>query len=70
MKNASRARKEHTKNKRGPNQPIVDKDEIQNTNDERIDEDFPGYPHHPSKEADLHNGSGGAFEGTENPGRA
>ena len=32
------------------NTPITDKQDIQNTSDKRIDQDFPGYPHAPSKE--------------------
>jgi hypothetical protein len=63
-------------------QPIRNESEVQESNDERIDEDFPGYPHHPSKEktinpknlhdrrsadVDRHNGSAHAFEGTEDP---
>ncbi|MDP4247766.1 MAG: hypothetical protein Q8932_18145, partial [Bacteroidota bacterium] len=62
--------------------PIRRKSEVQESNDDRIDEDFPGYPHHPSKEkninprkdqdkrsrdVDRHNGSANAFEGTEDP---
>jgi hypothetical protein len=41
------------------------KEEIQRNNDEHIDQDFPGYPHHPSKESTIRNGSAGAFEATE-----
>jgi len=32
------------------NTPITEKQDIQNTTDQRIDQDFPGYPHAPSKE--------------------
>jgi hypothetical protein len=60
--------------------PMRQKEEAMKSNDSRIDEDFPGYPHHPANEssinpknaedragadADRHNGSGGAFEATE-----
>ena len=63
-------------------QPIRHKEDVQKSNDERIDQDFPGFPHHPSKEkninpgnkqdrktadAERHNGSANAFEGTEDP---
>jgi hypothetical protein len=56
------------------------KEEAMKSNDNRIDEDFPGYPHHPANERiinpknaadrtdadmDQHIGSGGAFEATE-----
>ena len=46
-------------------QPIKKKEEVQQSNDERIDQDFPGYPHHPSKDKTIHNGSAGAFAATE-----
>jgi hypothetical protein len=53
--------KKHTK-------PIRKKEEVQQSNDERIDQDFPGFPHPPSKkEIITHNGSANAFEGTETP---
>ena len=47
------------------NQPIDQKEEVQESNDERIDQDFPGYPHHPSKEETVHNGSADAFGAAE-----
>ena len=48
--------------------PIKKNEEVQQSNDERIDQDFPGFPHHPSKKETItHNGSAGAFDGTENP---
>lgn len=43
-------------------------EEVQQSNDEHIDQDFPGYPHHPSRKAQgrtIHNGSAGAFDATE-----
>src|ERR1700752_5355823 len=46
-------------------QPIVAKEDVQQSNDEHIDQDFPGYPHHPSKDKIIHNGSAGAFDATE-----
>ena len=30
--------------------PIDSEEKVQNSNDEKIDEDFPGYPHYPAKE--------------------
>ncbi len=45
--------------------PMLDKEEIQRSNDKHIDQDFPGYPHHPAKESTIRNGSAGAFEATE-----
>jgi hypothetical protein len=33
--------------------PIDKKQEVQKTNDDRIDQDFPGYPHPPSKEKTI-----------------
>ncbi|HVV03157.1 MAG TPA: hypothetical protein VHC96_03000 [Puia sp.] len=48
--------------------PIRKKEEVQQSNDERIDQDFPGFPHPPSKkEIITHNGSANAFGGTETP---
>lgn len=44
--------------------PIRRKGEVQESNDERIDQDFPGFPHHPSKKESI--GSANAFEETEN----
>lgn len=49
-------------------EPIARDEEIQENNDEHIDQDFPGYPHHPSRNAQgrtIHNGSAGAFDATE-----
>jgi len=48
--------------------PIKEKEDVQSSNDEHIDQDFPGFPHPPAKAKDkvIHNGSAGAFEGTEN----
>jgi hypothetical protein len=45
--------------------PMRNKDEVQRSNDQHIDQDFPGYPHHPSNESTIRNGSAGAFEATE-----
>ena len=45
--------------------PIQKKEEVRQSNDEHIDQDFPGFPHHPSKEKTIHNGSAGAFDATE-----
>jgi hypothetical protein len=33
-------------------------EEVQESNDEKIDQDFPGYPHSPAKEDILHPNSG------------
>ena len=49
-------------------QPMRRDEEVQQNNDEHIDQDFPGYPHHPSRNAHgrtIHNGSAGAFDATE-----
>jgi hypothetical protein len=46
--------------------PITNKEDVQRSNDEHIDQDFPGFPHPPAKDKIIHNGSAGAFEGTEN----
>jgi hypothetical protein len=46
--------------------PIKNKEDIQRSNDEHIDQDFPGYPHPPSEGSIIRNGSAGAFEATEN----
>ena len=53
------ARKEESTN------PIKNKDDVQQSNDEHIDQDFPGFPHHPSKKNVISNGSAGAFASTE-----
>lgn len=34
----------------GKTKPIKNKEEVQQSNDERIDQDFPGFPHPPSTE--------------------
>jgi hypothetical protein len=44
--------------------PIRKNGEVQESNDELIDQDFPGFPHHPSKKESI--GSANAFEETEN----
>jgi hypothetical protein len=49
----------------GKGEPMRDADEVQENNDEHIDQDFPGYPHHPSHGRTIHNGSAGAFDATE-----
>lgn len=41
------------KTKKPPTDPIRDKKEIEQSTDEKIDQDFPGFPHHPSKEKDI-----------------
>ena len=33
------------------NDPIIKKADVQQSNDEHIDQDFPGFPHNPSKES-------------------
>lgn len=33
--------------------PIENKQEVQQSNDEHIDQDFPGYPYHPSTEKEI-----------------
>ena len=33
-----------------PTNPITKKEDVQLSNDEHIDQDYPGYPHHPAKE--------------------
>ena len=50
----------------GPaNSPIRQKEDVQRSNDEHIDQDYPGFPHHPSNSKTISNGSAGAFEATE-----
>lgn len=36
-----------------PNDPITTKEEVQQSNDERIDQDFKGFPHAPAKEEHI-----------------
>jgi hypothetical protein len=76
------------------NDPIIKKEEVKQSNDERIDQDFKGFPHEPAKEEVINpktkeeklianvekntqatsfdeaasDGSGGAFDATENVG--
>lgn len=54
------------KNAKKPTDPIDKKEEVQQSNDEHIDQDFPGYPHHPSKQNVISNGSADAFSHEEN----
>jgi len=66
----SQSTKKNTAKGKGNTRPIRRKEDVQHSNDERIDEDFPGYPNPPSKppsDAPTHNGSANAFEATENP---
>ena len=45
---------------------VMKKDkEVRDSNDEHIDQDFPGFPDHPSDRRTIHNGSAGAFDATE-----
>jgi hypothetical protein len=37
----------------GDTKPIENEQEVQQSNDERIDQDFPGFPHHPSTEKEI-----------------
>lgn len=41
--------KDDDKNKE-PNDPIRKKSEVKESNDEHIDQDYPGFPNHPAKE--------------------
>ena len=66
-KKADDTPKKRDDTKRSDTQPMRKKEDVQQSNDERIDQDFPGYPHHPSKDSDRHNGSANAFERTEDP---
>jgi hypothetical protein len=45
--------------------PIDHKEEVRQSNDEHIDQDYPGFPDHPAREETIHNGSAGAFGATE-----
>ncbi len=45
--------------------PIRQNEDVQRSNDEHIDQDYPGFPHDPSKPETISNGSAGAFEATE-----
>jgi hypothetical protein len=49
----------------GSTRPIDHKEEVQQSNDEHIDQDYPGFPHHPANAKTIHNGSAGAFDATE-----
>lgn len=44
---------------------MKDKEQVKQSNDKHIDQDYPGFPHHPAKEQTIHNGSAGAFDATE-----
>lgn len=50
MKKSSPATTRSLKRTTGKTKPIKNKEEVQQSNDERIDEDFPGFPHPPSTE--------------------
>ncbi len=52
--------------KKTSNKPIKKKEDVQKSNDEHIDQDYPGFPHPPAREKTIRNGSAGAFEATEN----
>ena len=39
------------------NQPIQQKEQVQQSNDEHIDQDYPGFPHPPAKEQIIHPGT-------------
>ena len=56
MKN-SRLRK-YLEAKKEKNKPISDKEEIQRNPDNKIDEDFKGYPKGPAKDDDIKNKDG------------
>lgn len=47
------------------NAPITRKAQVQESNDEHIDQDYPGFPDPPSNEKTIRNGSAGAFKATE-----
>lgn len=65
-KRSSEKRDEDKPSRQGKGDPMREDEEVQDNNDEHIDQDFPGYPHHPSrKERTIHNGSAGAFDATE-----
>ena len=65
-KNTTPAEPTEATSKHQATKPITNKEDVQRSNDEHIDQDFPGFPHPPAKENIIHNGSAGAFEGTEN----
>jgi hypothetical protein len=37
----------------GDTKPITKKEQVQQSNDEKIDQDFPGFPHSPSTEETI-----------------
>lgn len=39
--------------KPGNTEPIKTKEQVQQSKDEKIDQDFPGFPHHPSTEETI-----------------
>jgi len=46
------AKKEETHNE-GDTNPIEKKEQVQQSNDEKIDQDYPGFPHSPSSEETI-----------------
>ncbi|MES2851144.1 MAG: hypothetical protein V4685_18985 [Bacteroidota bacterium] len=46
----NRNRQYFAKQKNSANQPITKKEEVQQSNDNKIDQDFPGFPHGQAKE--------------------
>ena len=51
------------KSGKGQKGEAMREEDVQDSNDEHIDQDLPGYPHHPART--IHNGSAGAFDATE-----
>lgn len=47
MKSSTTKKKDFKKEK---TEPITKKEDVQNNPDNRIDQDFPGFPHNPAKE--------------------
>lgn len=42
-----------SKSKLEPTKPITTNKDVEQSNDPKIDQDMPGFPHHPSTEDDL-----------------
>ncbi|HTN46633.1 MAG TPA: hypothetical protein VL098_09830 [Flavipsychrobacter sp.] len=42
-----------TGKKRKDTDPITEEEEVKKSNDPKIDQDVPGFPHHPSKPEDI-----------------
>lgn len=67
-KRVERQEDKNEKSSKEPSNPIETPEEVPTSNDENIDQDFPGYPHYPAKQdfLDPENNSGRVDADVEN----